>query len=158
MAFPSSPSNGQSYSTGGVTYKYDSTIGVWKIQTYSTIDAGSALSQIKTVDGSGSGLDADFLDGQSSAYYLAATSYTAADVRDKLLTVDGAGSGIDADTVDGKHASELGANAGIFFENNITVTANYTITANKNAMTAGPVTIADGVTVTIPNGSTWTIV
>ena len=27
------------------------------------------LTKIKTVDGSGSGLDADLLDGQSSAYY-----------------------------------------------------------------------------------------
>lgn len=44
------------------------------------------------------------------------------------------------------------------YENDITVTANYTITANKNAMSAGPITIADGVAVTIPDGSTWSIV
>lgn len=46
----------------------------------------------------------------------------------------------------------------IFFENDQTVTADYTVTAGKNAMTAGPVTINAGVTVTVPNGSTWTIV
>ena len=46
----------------------------------------------------------------------------------------------------------------IFYENDQTVTANYTITSGKNAMTAGPIAIADGVTVTIPSGSTWTIV
>jgi hypothetical protein len=46
----------------------------------------------------------------------------------------------------------------IFFENDTTVTANYTITAGKNAMSAGPVTIADNITVTVPNGSVWTIV
>lgn len=46
----------------------------------------------------------------------------------------------------------------IFFENDINITANYTITAGKNAMTAGPVTIADGITVTVPDGSVWTIV
>lgn len=51
-----------------------------------------------------------------------------------------------------------GGNDQIFFETDITVTANYTITTNKNAITAGPLTIANGVTVTIPNGSVWTIV
>lgn len=50
-----------------------------------------------------------------------------------------------------------GTNA-IFYENDQTVTQNYTITTGKNAMTAGPIAIADGVTVTIPDGSTWTIV
>jgi hypothetical protein len=46
----------------------------------------------------------------------------------------------------------------IFFENGQTVTTSYTITTNKNAMTAGPVTINGGVTVTIPSGSVWTVV
>jgi hypothetical protein len=50
------------------------------------------------------------------------------------------------------------AQAGVFFENDTTLTSDYTITAGKNAMTAGPITIADGVTVTIPDGSTWTVV
>lgn len=44
------------------------------------------------------------------------------------------------------------------YENDITVTADYTITTNKNAMTAGPVTINNGVTVTVPNGSVWTVI
>lgn len=67
----------------------------------SVANAASILAAIKTVDGAGSGLDADLLDGQSGAYYLAASAYTAADVLAKLLTVDGAGSGLDADTLDG---------------------------------------------------------
>ena len=46
----------------------------------------------------------------------------------------------------------------VFIENDQTVTGNYTLTTGKNAMTAGPVTINDGVTVTIPNGAVWTIV
>jgi len=46
----------------------------------------------------------------------------------------------------------------VFFENSQTVTMNYTITTNKNAVTAGPVTINSGVTVTIPSGSTWVVV
>ena len=46
----------------------------------------------------------------------------------------------------------------VFYENSITVTTNYTITSGKNAMSAGPITVADGVAVTIPNGSVWSIV
>ena len=46
----------------------------------------------------------------------------------------------------------------IFYENSQTVTTNYTISTNKNAMTAGPVTINAGVTVTVPSGSSWVVV
>lgn len=52
----------------------------------------------------------------------------------------------------------VGASAGVFFENNQTVTSDYTISTNKNAMSAGTITINSGVTVTIPSGSTWVIV
>jgi hypothetical protein len=51
-----------------------------------------------------------------------------------------------------------GANDQVFFENDQVVTTDYSITSNKNALTAGPVTINSGVTVTIPTGSTWVIV
>lgn len=46
----------------------------------------------------------------------------------------------------------------VFYENDQTVNTNYTINTNKNAMSAGPITVANGITVTVPNGSTWTIV
>ena len=46
----------------------------------------------------------------------------------------------------------------IFWENGQTVTGNYTITNNQNAMSAGPITINNSVTVTIGDGETWTIV
>lgn len=51
-----------------------------------------------------------------------------------------------------------GGNDQAFYENDITITTNYTITAGKNAMTAGPITVNSGATVTVPNGSTWTVV
>jgi hypothetical protein len=47
---------------------------------------------------------------------------------------------------------------GAIIENAQTISANYTITSSKNAMSAGLVTINSGVTVTVPSGSTWTIV
>jgi hypothetical protein len=45
-----------------------------------------------------------------------------------------------------------------FIEYSATIATNYTITTGRNALTAGPVTINSGVTVTVPSGSTWTIV
>jgi hypothetical protein len=46
----------------------------------------------------------------------------------------------------------------VFYENSANVTSSYTISANRNAMSAGPITIDSGVTVTIPSNSVWTIV
>lgn len=46
----------------------------------------------------------------------------------------------------------------IFYENQQTVTANYTVTTSYNAMTAGPITIDSGAVVTVPSGSTWTVI
>jgi hypothetical protein len=45
----------------------------------------------------------------------------------------------------------------IFIENGQTVNTNYTITASKNAMSTGPISVATGVTVTVPTGSRWVI-
>jgi hypothetical protein len=45
----------------------------------------------------------------------------------------------------------------IFYENGQTVTTNYTITAGKNAMSAGPITINSGATVTVGSGQSWII-
>ena len=51
-----------------------------------------------------------------------------------------------------------GAGNPFCYENDRLITANYTIKAGKNAMSAGPIEITDGITVTIPDGSTWSIV
>lgn len=56
------------------------------------------------------------------------------------------------------NSSSSQATAGFFFENDNTVTQNYTFTPGKNAMSAGPITVAPGITVTVPVGSAWTIV
>ena len=50
----------------------------------------------------------------------------------------------------------------VFWENGPTVTQSYTIAGNAstamNAMSAGPITINDSVTVTIGTNQTWTII
>jgi hypothetical protein len=46
----------------------------------------------------------------------------------------------------------------IFFLNDLTITADYTLPPGKNAGTFGPVTIDSGVTVTVPDDQVWSIV
>jgi hypothetical protein len=50
-----------------------------------------------------------------------------------------------------------GGSDNVFFENSLTVTTDYTITAGKSASSTGDITINSGVTVTIPSGSRWVI-
>lgn len=66
--------------------------------------------------------------------------------------------GTDYDWVTATAGATGGGTDQVFYENDQTVTTDYTITTNKNAMTAGAITINSGVTVTVPSGSTWTIV
>jgi hypothetical protein len=62
--------------------------------------AADVLAKVKTVDGVGSGLDADLLDGQQGSYYQPASS---------AITTGNIGSQSvrNADTVDGQHAREF---------------------------------------------------
>jgi hypothetical protein len=59
--------------------------------------------------------------------------------------------------------SQLGSNinstnVGVpIIENSPTISTNYSISTGSNALSAGPITIADGITVVIPDGSVWTI-
>jgi hypothetical protein len=50
-----------------------------------------------------------------------------------------------------------GGSDSIFIENGQTVTTNYTMPAAINAMSTGPITINDSVTVTIPDGGRWVV-
>jgi hypothetical protein len=57
----------------------------------------------------------------------------------------------------GGGATGAGTDA-VFFLNDQSVNTDYSIPSTKNAMTAGPITVAAGVTVTVPAGSVWTVV
>lgn len=46
---------------------------------------------------------------------------------------------------------------GCIYENNLSITSNYTLTTNKNGMSVGPITVAAGVTVTVPSGQRWVV-
>ena len=51
-----------------------------------------------------------------------------------------------------------GASAGgAIYENTDDITSNYTLTTGSNGMSVGPITLATGVTVTVPSGQRWVI-
>lgn len=58
--------------------------------------------------------------------------------------------------LNGKDAIRIGE--GPFLLNEPTIDADYVIPANTNAMSAGPITVAQGVEVTVGEGSEWTVV
>lgn len=172
--------------TGAVTLSTGDISGLGTVATESTVPitkggtgAGTAatartalgaqtqskyLDNIATVAASGSG-------------FLVASASSDAVVR-RTLT---AGTGISITNVDGGLGDPVITNTGVtsvngatgavtvsgarggdtnavFYENDTSVTANYTLTTGKNAMSAGPITINNGVVVTIPDGSVWTVV
>jgi hypothetical protein len=61
---------------------------------------------------------------------------------------------------DGAWATPAGSNitAQGLYENAAIIAANYTIGSGNNAVSAGPITVNSGVTVTVPSGSVWTVV
>lgn len=76
------PSGGPITGAGTLTYALSANLQAWhgiapadKLDTTS-YTAADVLAKILTVDGAGSGLDADLLDGQSSAYYHNAANLT----------------------------------------------------------------------------------
>ena len=51
-----------------------------------------------------------------------------------------------------------GGTDAVFYLNDQTINNDYTVPSGQNAMTAGPITVASGKTVTVSGGSVWTVV
>jgi hypothetical protein len=66
--------------------------------------------------------------------------------------------GSDFIKVSGSGGATGGGADQIFYENGQTVNTSYSITAGNNAGTFGPVSVATGVTVTVPTGSIWSVI
>lgn len=59
---------------------------------------------------------------------------------------------------DAGNAVYVGAGSGAIYLNSQTVTVNTTVASGYNGMSAGTITVANGVTVTVANGSRWVVV
>ena len=70
--------------------KYDASANTESIVDISSdLDASAILELVKTVDGAGTGLDSDLLDGQEGSYYLDYTNFTNVPPSTLDLTLDG---------------------------------------------------------------------
>lgn len=69
----------------------------------------------------------------------------------------------DTDSFEGYNGTDWGnigggaSAGGAIYENSNSITEDYTLTADTNGMSVSPLTIASGVTVTIPSGAAWVI-
>ena len=101
---------------------------------------------------------------------LAANSVTVSEIQDGAVTAaklapgaavpDQTGHAGQFLTTDGTTAdwANTGAINDVFWENAQTLATSYSIPANKSAVTAGPVTLGSGVTVTLGTNSRWVVV
>ena len=112
-----------------------------------------------------SGYTPGFLDVYLNGVHLVyATDYTAANGSDVILAVAATASDVVEVVAFTTFESAIvagGATGGgsdqVFYENDQNVTANYTIVATKNAMTAGPISVTGGAVVTVESGARWVI-
>ena len=134
-------------------------MSVTKVQLVGNVSTGASFSGIVTAtafygDGSNlsgvvSGIELEQA-GSSVGTAITAINFASG------ATLTTAAAGISTITIVG--GATGGGSDQIFYENGQEVTADYTISTSRNAMSAGPVGIATGIIVTIPSGSTWTIV
>jgi hypothetical protein len=106
----------------------------------SAYTAADVLAKLKTVDGAGSGLDADLIDGLDSGALGGGGgggTMSAADILAALKTVDGTGSGLDADSVDGLGSSAF-ALSGHNHDGTYLKLSGGTVTQNITRQGAGP--------------------
>lgn len=146
-------------SYGGAT-----AIPVLTIDSYGRVTAASTSSisvgngtLTMAVSGTGLSGSASFTANASgNSTFTVTSNATSANTASTIVARDANGD-FNAGTVVAEHGVQA-TSAAPFFMSATTVTANFTVPSNYNAMSAGPITINDGITVTIPDGSVWTIV
>ena len=135
--------------TGEITFvtdaKFDGTVGIAGTLTYEDVtnvdSIGIITARTGVIVGSGVTLNAT---GVIATGVITATSFS--------------GSGANLTNLPPSAPVGGASTNQVFFENDNSVDVNYSVTSGKKAMSAGPIAIKSGITVTVPSGSFWTIV
>lgn len=131
-----------------------------------TLGAAATGYQAFSVIGNGNTTYYTIVDNAAGTWEVGIGTYTASGTtlsRDTVLDSSNSGSLVNfgAGTKDvfvAYPAERAVVGAQGYVENDTTISVSSTITPGRNAVSAGPVTIAAGVTVTVPSGSVWTVV
>ena len=125
----------------------DDTVSSAKIQNGAVIEAKlstGAVTQAKVADQAINEAKLQISNAPTNGYVLTAQSGNTGGMTWELAAAGATGGNNNAN--------------GVFWENENTVTHDYTIQNNHNAGSFGPITINNGVTVTVGSGEVWTIV
>ena len=141
-------------STGGVTSFSAGTTGL----TPSTATTGAiTLAGTLDVDNGGTGqtsyTDGQLLIGNSTGNTLSKATLTAGS---NITITNGSGTITIASTGGGGGSANPEATNGIYVNSN-TISTSYTVASGFNGMSSGPVTINNGITVTVANDSRWVV-
>jgi hypothetical protein len=136
--------NAHQFYVGGFTQAKSA----WRAQITSTLLQAKGTFQLM---GSSSGYV-----GFTAAATAGSTTYTlpsADGTSGQALTTNGSGTLVWSTPSGSSNITAKG-----MWENALTISSNYSITSGNSAMSAGPITIAAGVSVTVPSGSRWVVV
>jgi hypothetical protein len=151
---------------GNTTYYtiVDSNDGAWEVGIGTYTASGTTLSRDTVLDSSNAGSAVDFAAGTKDVFvtYPADKAVYEEANGDVALPADlSVGGDITAAediTAGGLVTGDNFNNTDVFYYNARTITVDKTIAGTENAMSVGPITIDDDVTVTVDDGGEWTIV
>lgn len=111
----------------------------WEVGIGTYTSSGTTLSRTTVLASSNSGSLVNFSAGTKDVW----CDYTAARAVIQDTTLTG-------------YAPQFSATNGLFV-NSLTVATSYSIPSGSSAVSAGPITVSGGVTVTVPSGSKWVV-
>lgn len=153
-----SPTDGQVLTWDNANTRWssaDSTGGVSDIVDDTTPQLGGDLDVNGKSIVSIANADINITPNGAGSVVIDGLSYPQSDgTNGQVLTTNGTGT-LSFTTVSGGGG---GNTTNVGWENNATISQDYTITTNNNMVSAGPVTVDTGYSVTVPSGSRWVIV
>jgi hypothetical protein len=128
---------------GNTTYYsiVDGTANTWEVGIGTYSSSGTTLSRDTVLANSS---------GNTSPISFASNS------KDVFATYP-AGKAVYKDSLNTAYSNQLAASNGMVINNN-TIGTSYTIPSGYSAMSAGPITLPDGISVTVPDGSRWVVI
>jgi hypothetical protein len=127
---------------GNTTYYsiVDSTANTWEVGIGTYTSSGTTLARTTVLANSS---------GTTSPISFASNS------KDVFATYP-AGKSVHEDALNTAYAEQVGASNGFIINNN-TIGTSYTVPSGYSAMSTGPITLPDGISVTVSNGSRWVV-